>query len=97
MDEFCEDAAVIVVLSGCAKGADRLGERWAEARGYRLEKFPADWSKHGKAAGMIRNSEMIKQADALVAFWNGRSRGTEDSVDKARKVGLKVKVVRYGN
>jgi hypothetical protein len=81
------------VVSGTAKGADRLGERWAGDNPVKL--FPADWNKHGKAAGHIRNSEMAKYAEALVAFWDGKSKGTKGMIETAVKKGLYVKVFFY--
>ena len=58
----------IIIVSGTARGADSLGERYAHERGYAVEKYPADWEQHGKAAGPIRNAEMAENADALIAF-----------------------------
>jgi len=83
------------ILSGHARGADRLGEKLAVEKGYELLIFPADWDTHGRAAGPIRNSEMIKKADGLIAFWNGRSRGTSDSIKKAEERGIPVRAVKY--
>lgn len=57
--------------------------------------FPANWDKHGKSAGHIRNAEMAKYADALVAFWDGKSKGTKGMIDYATRCNLRVKVVRY--
>lgn len=87
---------VTTVISGTAKGIDQLGERWAEARGLPVERFPADWDTHGKAAGRLRNREMIEVAEALVAIWDSVSRGTEDCIAEARRRGLKVFVFRIG-
>lgn len=75
-------------------GADGHGERWAKEKGYPVTPFPADWNK-GKIAGPIRNEQMAKYADALVCFWDGKSRGTYNMIKVATKEGLKVKVVRY--
>lgn len=85
----------IIIVSGTARGADRLGERYASERGYRVERFPADWQHDGKAAGFIRNARMAEVADALIAFWDGRSHGTEHMIDLARKHELQVRVVYY--
>lgn len=82
----------IVILSGTAKGADRLGERYARERGYKIERYPADWDKDGKAAGIIRNTKMADNANALIAFWDGRSRGTKNMIDTAKAKGLAVRV-----
>lgn len=88
------DKKKLVILSGAAKGADTLGEKWAYANYVTVERYHADWEKHGKAAGPIRNSEMLEAgAQACIAFWDGISRGTKDMIDKARAKGIKVKVV----
>ena len=85
----------IVVVSGTARGADTLGERYARERGFQLRRFPADWDKYGKKAGMLRNYRMADNADALIAFWDGTSRGTANMIDIARKKNLPVRVIRY--
>lgn len=87
----------IIIVSGKARGADALGERYADERGYRVSEHPADWDRFGKAAGYIRNKEMAKEADALVAFWDGKSRGTKHMIDLAREHGLKISIVYYGS
>lgn len=85
----------IVVISGTARGADILGERYAHERGYAVEKYPADWNRDGKAAGPIRNAQMAKVADALIAFWDGQSKGTANMIDQAKTRGLSIKIVKY--
>lgn len=85
----------IVIVSGHASGADALGERYAQERGYELETFPADWKASGRAAGPIRNAKMASVAHTLIAFWNGKSRGTKNMIDTAKKHNLQVAVVRY--
>lgn len=80
------------VVSGTARGVDRLGEQWARNHGVTVRQFPADWDKYGKAAGSIRNEEMASNADALVAIWDGASRGTQNMVEQAKRHGLKVLV-----
>ena len=85
----------ITIVSGTARGTDRLGERFAKAKGFRIERFPADWDKYGKRAGYVRNEIMAKHADCLIAFWDGKSKGTKHMIDLARKHGLKVRVVRF--
>ena len=82
----------IVIISGTARGADRLGELYAKNRGYELKKFPADWKQYGRAAGYLRNEQMAQNADALVAFWDGESRGTKNMIDLARKYQLKIRI-----
>lgn len=82
----------VIIVSGGAKGADTLGERWAEAHGVKCIRYPALWEVHGKRAGFIRNQEMADNADALVAFPVNQSNGTRDMIFRARRLGLKVKV-----
>lgn len=77
-----------LVISGGARGADMHGEIWARLNNIPLDRHPADWAKWGKSAGFIRNDEMAKAADALVAFPGGR--GTADMVRRAKEKGLLV-------
>jgi YspA, cpYpsA-related SLOG family len=72
MEQFNPD----LVLCGGATGADALGDRWAKENGIPVDYYPADWAKHGKAAGPIRNTEMASNATHLLAFHDRRSRGT---------------------
>ncbi len=80
-------------------GADGLGEKYAAEKGYIAEPYPADWSNKGKAAGFIRNQEMANACtpgvDGCVAFWDGKSHGTEDMARKATIRGLKIRLKRY--
>lgn len=85
----------IVIVSGAARGADVLGEQYARERGYKVERYPANWEKYGKAAGPIRNDLMARNADALIAYWDGKSPGTWNMIETARNYGLKVSIKRY--
>lgn len=85
----------ITIISGHAPGADRTGEKYAQIKGLKIKRMPAEWKKHGKAAGPIRNREMAEIADALIAFWDGNSRGTANMISLARSRGLNVNVIRY--
>jgi len=78
------------VVSGKAKGVDTLGEVWALANNIPVEAFPADWDQHGRAAGPIRNREMAEYADALIAIWDGESKGTANMIQQARNKQLDV-------
>jgi glycerophosphoryl diester phosphodiesterase len=77
-----------VILSGRAPGADRLGERYANAEGLELEEYPADWNRLKKRAGMVRNAEMVKHADGLIALWDGKSPGTRHVIACAHARGI---------
>jgi len=81
-----------VVISGAARGADRLGEVWAAELNVPCERFPADWDAHGKAAGYRRNVQMADNAEALIALWDGASKGTKHMIDIAKRKGLRVHV-----
>jgi hypothetical protein len=86
------DLKITEVVSGGARGADKLGEQWAYEKGLPIMCFPAQWDTYGKAAGYIRNREMAQYADALIAFWDGKSKGTKNMIDEAKKQGLIIKV-----
>ena len=98
-DYYLSDAVAknydIEIVSGTAKGADRLGENYALEKGYHIAFFPANWSGYGKRAGYLRNEEMANYADALICFWDGESRGTMHMIDIAKKKGLPVRIVKY--
>lgn len=83
------------VVCGMAKGADLLGFQWASEKEIPIRKFPANWSKHGKAAGYIRNEQMANYSTHCVCFWDGRSTGTAHMIEIAKKKNLKLKIVRY--
>ena len=83
------------ILCGEARGADLLGKRYAKEHGIPVWSFPAKWDEYGKAAGMMRNKQMLAFADALVAFWDGESRGTENMLDIAANKGIPVRIIMY--
>ena len=71
----------VIIMSGHAKGADLLGERFAEEHGLKLEVYLADWKAHYRSAGFRRNEQMGDIANGLIAFWNGESHGTKHMID----------------
>lgn len=83
------------VVSGGARGADSLGEEIASAAHIHIDLFPADWDRFGRSAGYRRNEQMALHSTHLLAFWDGKSRGTGHMIDLAHKHGLTVKIVRY--
>ena len=78
------------IVSGGARGADRLGERYARENGIAIKQFLPDWDTLGKSAGFIRNHDMGNYADTAVIFWDGESRGTKHMMEFAKKIGMPV-------
>lgn len=85
----------IQIICGCARGTDTIGKQFAEEFGFKVLEYPADWEKYGKSAGYRRNKEMAKVADALIAFWDGESRGTKHMIDLAKEYGLPTRIIYY--
>src|SRR5438270_835948 len=77
--------ASVAVVSGAAVGVDHAAEEAARARGLPVVSLPAAWSARGQRAGVMRNAEVVAQADVVVAFWDGISPGTQDVIRRARK------------
>lgn len=94
-DQFFRNKRPTAIISGMARGADLLGAQYAWEHGIPLLEFPADWSRLGKRAGMLRNLQMLDAADAVVAFWDGQSKGTHHTITEAKRRGLPMRVVRY--
>ncbi|MBR6045551.1 MAG: DUF2493 domain-containing protein [Ruminococcus sp.] len=89
-----------VIVSGGCKGADISGEKFAEAHGFEVVRFLPDWKTYGRSAGIRRNAEMISyisqsERPAVIAFWNGESRGTKFTVEQAKKRGIPVYIYYY--
>lgn len=75
----------IILMSGGAKGVDKRVEQAAARRGMKVIVYIPNWDKHGKGAGMIRNTRVVEESDAVVVFWDGRSKGSQDVIAKAIK------------
>lgn len=80
----------ITILSGGCKGADLLGERFAKENGFPFKRYPPEWKKYGKAAGPIRNKQMVDVCHKVICFWDGKSKGTESLIKYAKKSKKKV-------
>jgi hypothetical protein len=83
----------IEIVSGGAPGPDSFAVTAANALGLDVRVFRAQWDKHGKGAGMLRNTSIVAHVDRVVAFWDGKSKGTLDTMRKAKAAGLPVLVV----
>ena len=94
-DHHGKDLGEVTIISGGARGADKLGERYANMNLLDLDIYPAKWDKYGRSAGYRRNEKMAKVATHLLAFWDGSSRGTKHMIDLAHRHGLTVHVVQY--
>ena len=84
----------IEIVSGGARGADKLGEQYANSKSYPIKQFLANWEL-GKSAGYKRNIDMANYADALIAFWDGESRGTLSSINLAEKYKKSCLTIRF--
>ena len=82
----------IVILSGCASGADAIGERYAKENGFKVEKYPADWKTYGRSAGPKRNKQMAEISDYVICFWDEKSKGTKTMIDYAIKCNKPVRI-----
>jgi len=85
----------ICIVSGGARGADLLGERYAKESGLEFKCFPADWGKHGRVAGFVRNKDIVKESDRIVAFWNNKSSGTKNTLDEAERNDIPSYIVSF--
>jgi predicted Rossmann fold nucleotide-binding protein DprA/Smf involved in DNA uptake len=81
-----------VIVSGGAKGVDTIAETYAKSKGMQTIILKADWDKHGKSAGFIRNGAIVGASNVIVAFWDGKSKGTLDTIVKANLAGKVVKI-----
>ena len=82
----------IIILSGGASGADKLGERYAKENGFEVELYPADWNNYGKSAGPRRNKLMAENCDCVICFWDGKSRGTKSMIEYAKSLEKELRV-----
>jgi hypothetical protein len=94
-NEILANLTDVEIVSGCADGADRLGELYAKDFKYKLKRFPANWGLNGNSAGVIRNKEMANYSDILIAFWDERSKGTQNMIKTAKELNLTVNVFYY--
>ncbi|MFX4303025.1 DUF2493 domain-containing protein [Alicyclobacillus tolerans] len=83
----------IIIVSGGARGVDAIAEQTARQLGLKTEIYPADWKKYGKSAGYRRNIQIAEALDRIVAFWDGKSKGTFHTIEIAKKQGKPVEIV----
>jgi len=80
-----KDLTITEIVSGGAKGADALAEKFAKVNNIPVKIFKPDWAKYGRGAGPVRNKQIVEYADKVIAFWDGESKGTKSSIDLATK------------
>ena len=99
LDAFLADKPDAEIVSGHARGADAFGEEYARARGLALTVFAAEWGRYGRAAGPLRNAQMLayamEETPCVVAFWDGKSAGTAHMARLAEEKGAEVQIVRF--
>lgn len=86
---------VRIIISGGAKGADQLGEKLAKELCLSTEIYFPEWKKYGRSAAPIRNEIIVKNSDAIIAFWDGASPGTKNSIKICRRIKKKLVVFTY--
>lgn len=86
---------ITLIVSGGAVGADTLAEEWARQHNVHTLIFKPDWNKYGRRAGFLRNHDIIKESDAVVAFWDEISRGTKSSIDIANSLDKPLHIVKF--
>ena len=95
LDEIKKQTDMLIIVSGGSKGADNLAEQYAKENDLQCIVHKADWNRYAKAAGMIRNRQIVDTSDELIAFWDGTSRGTQNTIRLANQNNKKIKVVLY--
>jgi hypothetical protein len=91
------DSNISTIIIGGAKGADFLAEKIANVHELPVKVFPADWERHKKQAGILRNEEMAKEGDILLAFWDQKSPGTKHMIETMKKLNKPVHIITYKN
>lgn len=94
-DHYVNYDPTVEIVSGTARGTDTLGEQYAQERGFKVMRFPANWDLHGKLGGLNRNLQMAEYASHCICFHDGVSTGTAHMIKTAKKQGLITEVINY--
>ena len=84
-----------IIVSGGAKGADSLGKKYAKEEELECVEYLPEWDKYGKSAGFLRNQTIVNNCDMVLAFWDGQSRGTADTIEKAKRAMKPTFIIYY--
>ena len=95
LEKILNKEKIDILVSGGARGADSLGEQYAKNNNIPTLIFKPDWKKFGRAAGFIRNKDIIDNSDKVIAFWDGKSKGTLNSINLAKKQNKKVIIYEF--
>ena len=95
LSDFHAKHSISKVVSGGARGADSLAEKWANINNIPVVVFPAEWNKYGKRAGMIRNRLIISECEHCIAFWDGVSHGTKNDIDLCQRMNVPYTIVHF--
>ena len=97
LSKFIEDNRISLnsIVSGGAKGADTLAEKFATEMDVEMIVFKPDFEKFGRGAALARNTQIIEKSDVVFAFWDGKSKGTHDSIKKAEKLNKRLLIFNY--
>ena len=97
LDRLLAGKERVSIVTGGAKGAESLGERYAQERGHTVKRSLAVWALYGRGAKVIRNTRLVEEADCAVFFWDGKSKAVAELIEKAEAKGIPVEVVRYAS
>lgn len=95
IDNLLQNIEEPIIISGCADGADKFGEMYAEYNCLQVERYPADWTKYGKRAGYIRNKQMGEVADMAIIFWDGKSKGSKMMIDIMKELNKPYRIIMF--
>lgn len=93
LKQILAEYEITEIVSGGAKGADSLGEKYANEHNLPIEIFKPDWKRLGRGAGPARNKTIVENADFVIAFWDGVSKGTQSSINIAKKLNKDLRIV----
>jgi hypothetical protein len=95
LEETLLNHDIKTIVSGGANGADKLAEEFAKKHNIEIEIHLPDWKRYGRAAGPKRNKTIVENADKIIAFWDGASKGTKSSIDIAKRLGVKIEIIQF--